>query len=96
MSSGFILRGISSPFALVGSAQADDVHRAGAWRKNKHVQAITKHSERLIPALGIVLAQIFEDQCSAPFERLTETECQAPFGLVLFAFGGVVGEQRSI
>jgi hypothetical protein len=56
------MRGISVPFALVGSAQADHMNRSVSGCEHEHAQVLTDEAKGLKAPLLVVLAQILNDQ----------------------------------
>ena len=95
-SSGFGLRGILSPFAVVGPPKTDHRQSWQPGRKNQHVKPLTYESQRLEPFLSVVLSRVFTNKRSAPFEPERKTERNAPLAYVARVLGRVESHEHCL
>ncbi len=95
MSSGSGLRGISVPFATVGSAQADHVNRPITRGKHEHVQLIMDQAQGLEAALTVFLPDVLDDQSRVPLEVVCQGEREAATLDVSLVLGRIEGDRHA-
>src|SRR5882724_8997544 len=96
INSGSGLRGMSTPFALIGAAQADHVNSLVARREHKHVQVFANPAQRLVSVLRVRLAGILGNQRAAPVKLRSQVKREAAFGDVALVLHSVVGQAHAL
>ena len=96
MSSGSGLRGISVPFATVGSAQADHVNRPITRGKHEHVQLIMDQAQGLEAALTVFLSDVLDDQSRVPLEVVCQGEREAATLDASLVLGRIEGDRHAV
>ena len=81
-SSGFGLRGIFDPLAVVGPSKADHMQCRWSWRENEHVKSLTYQSQYMEASLTVVLSRVFSHERRTPVQLERKAERNTPLSYV--------------
>ena len=90
------MRGIFSPFTIIGPSKTDHMQSWRPGREDQHVKLVAYEAQGLKSLLSVVFSFVFANERRAPFKAQRKTERNTPLGYVSRVLGRIEGYKHVI